>query len=78
MNINDILSNVNVDNLYKEGLMSKQRLSYTDYCSITQDYATMHLNDEVMQMMETVMYRPKKLLREHLNHGDLNHATATY
>jgi hypothetical protein len=64
--------------LYKEGLTSKQRLSYSDYCSITQDYATMHLNEEVMETMEQIMGMPKKMIREHLNHGDLNHATATY
>ena len=45
INSNELLSNVNVDNLYKEGLHAKQRLSYGDYCSITQDYATMHLNE---------------------------------
>jgi hypothetical protein len=38
----------------------------------------MHLNEEVMETMEQVMGMPKKMIRENLNHGDLNHATATY
>jgi len=38
----------------------------------------MHLNEEVMETMEQIMGMPKKMIREHLNHGDLNHATATY
>jgi len=76
--INELLSSVNVDNLYKSGLNAKQRLSYSDYCSITQDHATMHINDEVLTQMEGEMGIPKKLVRDHLNRGDLNHATATY
>jgi hypothetical protein len=76
--INELLSSVNVDNLYKSGLNAKQRLSYSDYCSITQDHATMHINDEVLTQMEGEMGIPKKLVKDHLNRGDLNHATATY
>jgi hypothetical protein len=78
INTNELLSNVNVDNLYKKDLQAKQRLSYADYCAITQDYATMHLNDEILSTMETGMAMPKKLVKDHLNRGDLNHATATY
>jgi hypothetical protein len=42
------------------------------------DYATMNLNEEVLRQMETQMGLPSKLVKEHLNRGDLNHATATY
>jgi len=56
----------------------KQRLSYADYCAITQDFATMHINEDVIAQMESGMGMPKKLVKEHLNRGDLNHATATY
>jgi serine/threonine protein kinase len=45
---NALLNTVNVDNLYKQGLMAKQRLSYADYCAITQDHATMNLNEGVL------------------------------
>ena len=38
----------------------------------------MHINDEVLSQMEGEMGIPKKLVRDHLNRGDLNHATATY
>ena len=74
----ELLGTVNVDNLYKEGLHAKQRLSYGDYCAITQDYATMHLNEEVLRTMEGRMGMSSRLVKDSLNKGELNHATATY
>lgn len=80
INSNELLSTVNVDNLYKEGCVTgrKQRLSYADYCAITQDFATMHLNESVLHTMEVDMGMPRRLVKEHINRGDLNHATSTY
>jgi hypothetical protein len=37
----------------------------------------MHMNEEVLQVMESMGF-PRKIVREGLNKGDLNHATATY
>jgi len=37
----------------------------------------MHMNEEVLQVMEG-MGMPRKLVKDGLNKGELNHATATY
>ena len=37
----------------------------------------MHMNEDALQIMEG-MGMPRKIVREGLNKGDLNHATATY
>ena len=70
------LNSVNIDNLFNQSAFSV-KLSYSDYCSVTQDFATMHMNEEVLQVMEGMGF-PKRLVRENLNKGELNHATATY
>jgi hypothetical protein len=38
----------------------------------------MNINEEVIRSMEGKMGMPSKLVKDHLNRGDLNHATATY
>lgn len=37
----------------------------------------MHIDDEALQVLEGIGY-PRKLVKEGLNKGDLNHATASY
>ena len=70
------INSVNVDNLFPTDSFST-KLSYTDYLSITQDFATMHMDEEALQILEGYGY-PRKLVKEGLNKGDLNHATASY
>lgn len=70
------INHVNVDNLFPDGVY-KTKLSYTDYCSITQDFATMHMDEEALQVLDGLGL-PRKLVREGLNKGELNHATASY
>jgi hypothetical protein len=38
----------------------------------------MHINEDVLSQMEGGMGMPRRLVKDHLNRGDLNHATATY
>jgi hypothetical protein len=45
------VNSVNIDNIFplkKEDV----KLSYSDYCSITQDFATMHINEDVLEQIE--------------------------
>ena len=69
------LNTVNIDNLFPDSINAK--LSYTDYCAITQDMATMHINEESLSIMEGMGF-PRKYVKEGLNRVELNHATATY
>jgi serine/threonine protein kinase len=77
--IKDIGANinyVNVDNLFFEDNYST-KLSYTDYCSITEDYYTHHINEDALKKVSKMGY-PRDFVVKCLNNGDLNHATATY
>mmetsp|Transcript_7384 Transcript_7384/g.5648 ORF Transcript_7384/g.5648 Transcript_7384/m.5648 type:complete len:181 (-) Transcript_7384:30-572(-) len=71
---------VNVDNLFREDPTSsaeEAKLSYSDYVSITQDYATVHINEEALQVLESLGF-PQKVVKHGINKGELNHATASY
>jgi serine/threonine protein kinase len=46
---------VNVDNLFFEEDYST-KLSYTDYCSITEDYYTHHINEGALMQVEKLGY----------------------
>ncbi len=67
---------VNVDNLFYEGNYST-KLSYTDYCCITEDFTTHHLDEEALKVVESFGF-PREFVVRCLNQGDLNHATASY
>lgn len=72
------INSVNVDNLFKDSDQSySAKLSYTDYCSITQDFATMHIDEEALQVLEGFGF-PRKLVKDGINKGELNQATASY
>ena len=43
---------VNVDNLFYDGNYST-RLSYQNYCAVTQDYYTHHIDEEALRVLET-------------------------
>ena len=67
---------INVDNLfYNENYSSK--LSYTDYCCITEDFTTHNLDEEALKVVENFGY-PRNFVVKCINRGDLNHATASY
>jgi len=42
------INQVVIDNLFAGSNSYQAKLSYTDYCAITQDFATMHMNEEVL------------------------------
>lgn len=67
---------VNVDNLFFNQNYST-KLSYTDYWSVTEDYYTHHVNENVLKQVAKLGY-PREFVLKWLNSGDLNHATATY
>ena len=67
---------MNVDNLFYDGNYGT-KLSYTDYCCITEDFTTHHLDEEAIKVVEGFGY-PREFLIRCLNQGDLNHATASY
>jgi hypothetical protein len=67
---------VNVVNLfYQENYRTK--LSYTDYCCITEDFATQNLDEEALKVTENFGF-PRDFVIKCINRGDLNHATACY
>ncbi len=68
---------VNIDNLFNEDTVNKFKLSYNNYCAVTQDYYTHRIDEEAVKVLETFGY-PRNLLLESLNKGELNHATASY
>jgi hypothetical protein len=67
---------VNVDNLFYNGVY-KTKLSYTDYCCVTEDFATENIDEEALRVCENFGY-PRQFVIKCLNRGDINHATACY
>ena len=56
------INNVNVDNLFsKENYETK--LNYKDYLSISQDFATMHIDEEALTIVEGFGY-PKSFVKD--------------
>ena len=67
---------VNVDNLfYHENY--KVKLSYTDYCCITEDFTSENIDEEALKVCENFGF-PRHFMIKCLNRGDINHATACY
>ena len=83
------IGNINVldiENLFDEGGASgsqipvpeaNNRLSYGNYCAVTQDFGTHHIDEEALKVLEGFGY-PRKLVIEALHNGELNHATTCY
>jgi len=66
---------VNVGNLFSDE--QTEKISYGDYCMISNDLYTQHIDEGVLRTMEKLGY-PRDLVLKGLQAGDLNHATATY
>ena len=62
-NLPDINS-INIDNLFPTDSFNT-KLSYTDYLSITQDFATMHMDEEALSILEGYGYPRKLCIRVH-------------
>ena len=67
---------VNVDNLFYDEVYST-KLSYTDYCCITEDFSTENIDEEALRVCENFGF-PRQFMIKCLNRGDINHATACY
>lgn len=70
------INNLNVDNIFfpsKPGV----KLNYKDYCYIANDFYTHHIDQEAVKAIETYGY-PKSAILSSLEHGEMNHATASY
>ena len=56
---------------------TNNKLSYDNYCAVTQDFGTHHIDEEALKVLEGFGY-PRKLVIESLHSGELNHATTCY
>ena len=56
---------------------SNHKLSYNNYCAVTQDFGTHRIDEEALKVLETFGF-PRQLVIRSLNQGELNHATTTY
>jgi hypothetical protein len=70
------INNVNVENLFFDERY-ETKLTYHDYCAVTQDYSTIHIDEEALSAVESYGY-PRSFVKKCINNGDLNHATASY
>jgi len=73
---------VNIENLYYKGgehTESKidEKLSYSDYCALTEDFMTYRIDEEAMEVVTSFGY-PRSLVIDAINKGDVNHATTAY
>ena len=57
--------------------VANDRLTYDNYCAVTQDFGTYHIDEEALKVLEGFGY-PRKLVIDSLHSGELNHATTCY
>mgnify|MGYP006112398669 FL=1 len=48
-----------------------------NYCAVTQDFNTYHIDEEALKVLESFGY-PRQYVIRSLNQGELNHATCSY
>lgn len=53
------------------------KLSYMNYCSVTQDFTTYRIDEDALRILESFGY-PRQYVIQSLNQGELNHATCCY
>ena len=78
--LTDELSHPNINYLNVGNIFPKNRepkLSYSDYCYITNDFFSNHIDEEAIRTAESFGF-PKSFLIKSIQNGDLNHAAATY
>ena len=61
----------------EKGETGNHKLSYNNYCAVTQDFGTHHIDEEALKVLETFGF-PRQLVIRSLHQGELNHATTTY
>ena len=70
------IDTVDPENLFKSP-DAFPSLSPSNYFSITQDAATVHIDEDVLDVLKGYGF-PPRLVKDSINKGELNHATACY
>jgi hypothetical protein len=65
---------VNLDHIFRN---FNTKLSYSDYQSISEDFMATHIEEDPLTITAGFGF-PKHLVKEMLEKGELNHATACY
>lgn len=89
-NENGNINFVNVENLYYRGgpapsaenpppklTNSQDKVTYSDYCALTEDFMTYRIEEDAMEIVTSFGY-PREMVINSINKGDVNHATAAY
>jgi hypothetical protein len=69
--------NINVVNLDHLFTNFNTKLSYSDYQAVAEEFLSTHIEEEPINVVTAFGFQ-EKTLRDCLNRGDLNHATACY
>lgn len=67
---------INVDNLFHNDKFD-EKLDYEDYKSLTEDFATMNIEESALDIIEGFGY-PRSMVKKSINKGEMNHATTCY
>jgi len=84
-NENGNINFVNVENLFYKGgdpktnqpTAMEDKVTYSDYCALTEDFMTYRIDEEAMEIVTSFGY-PRSQVIDAINKGDVNHATAAY
>lgn len=77
---------INAENLYYQCTQEvqtgqlvkpKQKVSYSDYVALTEDFMTYRIDEEAIQIVESYGF-PRKMVINSINKGEINHATCSY
>lgn len=81
-NENGNINFVNIENLYyrsgePESVKIDEKITYSDYCALTEDFMTYRIDEEALEIVVSFGY-PRSLVLESINKGEVNHATTAY
>ena len=70
---------INVENLYYSQREDEPstKITYSDYCALTEDFMTYRLDEEARGIVEGYGFERKAII-DSINKGEINHATASY
>lgn len=73
---------VNIENLYYGGgdpsdCYIDEKLTYSDYCALTEDFMTYRIDEEAMEIVTSFGYT-RSMVLDSINKAEVNHATAAY
>jgi hypothetical protein len=77
---------ISPDNLYyectaevekQESVKPKQKVSYSDYVALTEDFMTYRIDEEAIHVVESYGFQRKQVVNS-INKGEINHATCSY